>query len=86
MSVQIISGATFIVRRWLLSVTVECLQCDATQEVTLVRASHGPSPFEVACPGCGAIYDLGGMAWDTRSGDVPQFAIADSAPIPKVLN
>lgn len=86
MTVPIISGATFVVRRWTLSVTVECLQCEGKHKVTLVRISHGPSPYEVACPGCGAIYDLGGMAWDIRSGQAPRFAIADSAPIPKVLN
>lgn len=86
MPIPIISGATFRVRRWLLSVTVECLQCESKQEVTLVRVSHGESPFEVACPGCGAVYDLGGMAYDVRSGQKPQFAIAPSKPLPKVLN
>lgn len=86
MAVPIISGATFVVRRWLLSVTVECLQCESKHEVTLARASHGPSPFEVACPGCGAVYDLGGMAWDVRIGQSPRFAIAASAPLPKVMN
>jgi hypothetical protein len=85
-NIPIISGATFRVRRWILSVTLECLQCEQAHEVTLVRASHGPSPFSVACPSCGAVYDLGGMAWDVRSGDAPRFAIADSAPMPRVLN
>jgi hypothetical protein len=83
--IPIVNRSTFTVVRWTLSVTVECRQCQAKADVTLVRESNGQGTGEAACPSCGATYDLGGMAWDIRIGQ-PNFAIASSTPVPVSRN
>ena len=71
-------GDPYRVVRWMLTVEVECRQCEAHATVTLVN--NQPA----RCPRCGAEYACGGFRWDVTTAAVaarpPQFAISASPP------
>lgn len=71
-------GAPYVVKQWLVVVTIECRQCDAHPTITLTNQQPA------ACPACGASYQCGGLLWDSskpgRAGTEAQVAIAASTP------